>query len=90
MIHHKFSETLNILYVAFTYGLGIPVLFPIACISFMMQWLSERFMIARYYPLPPAMTNELLKSFIAFAEIAPIILVMNGYLMMTNAEIFGN
>jgi len=84
MIHQKFSETLNVLYVAFTYGLGIPILFPIACVAFIMYWFSERFMIARYYPLPPAMTNDLMKSFIAFAEGAPVLLLINGYWMISN------
>jgi len=33
IIHFKYSGILNIVYIAFMYGLGLPLLFPIAAAS---------------------------------------------------------
>ena len=90
MIHEKYSRTLVALYIAFTYGLGIPILFPIACLTFVLQWLCDRFMVARYYPVPPAMSNQLSQSFFAFVEFAPVIMIINGFWMLNNSLIFEN
>ncbi len=46
-IHYKYSSILNITFVTMMYGLGIPILFPIAAISFLTLYLVEKVMI--YY-----------------------------------------
>ena len=33
LMHYKYSTMLNVIFVTFVYGLGIPILFPIACLS---------------------------------------------------------
>ncbi len=33
LMHYKYSTLLNIVFVTFMYGLGMPILFPIACLS---------------------------------------------------------
>ena len=49
IIHYKYSGLLNVTYVTFMYGLGLPMLFPIAFISFFIFWLSERWQLAYHY-----------------------------------------
>lgn len=53
IIHFKFASVLNVTYVTMMYGLGLPLLFPIALLSYFVFWLVERFMIAYIYKLPP-------------------------------------
>lgn len=59
VIHFKYSGVLNIVYVAFMYGLGLPLLFPIAGISIFSQWANERYNIAYVFKLPPTLDEKL-------------------------------
>ena len=45
-IHFKWSDTLNVLYVTLMYGLGMPILFPIAAFSMINNWVAERITLA--------------------------------------------
>lgn len=48
-IHYKYSSILNITFVTMMYGVGIPVLFPIAALSMMMLYIVEKFMVYYVY-----------------------------------------
>ena len=43
VIHFKYSHVLNVTFVTMMYGLGMPVLFPIAAISYFIFWAVERY-----------------------------------------------
>jgi len=43
----KFSNVLNLVYIAMTYGVGIPVLFPVAIIALLINWGSERVLLIK-------------------------------------------
>ena len=40
---------LNITYVTMMYGLGLPILFPIAAFSYFVFWVTERYQMAYTY-----------------------------------------
>lgn len=42
LIHFKYSDMLNVCYITMMYGLGMPILFPLAAATLISQWLSER------------------------------------------------
>lgn len=44
----KYSNVLNIVFVTMLYGLGLPILFPIAVGNFINQYICERIMVAYY------------------------------------------
>jgi len=46
IIHFKYSNILNVTFVTMMYGVGIPILFPIACLNFSILWMLERYQIA--------------------------------------------
>lgn len=50
---------LNITYVTMMYGLGLPMLFPIAFLSYFVLWATERYQLAYTYQLPPAMDDKM-------------------------------
>lgn len=52
-MHYKYSALLTIIFVTFTYGYGIPVLFPIAAIAILILYLVEKSMLYYAYRLPP-------------------------------------
>ena len=43
LFHFKCAMLLNITYVTVFYGLGLPLLFPIALLSYFMFWAVERY-----------------------------------------------
>jgi hypothetical protein len=47
MIHYKYSSIINVTLIAFMFGAGIPILFPIAATSFAVLYVVEKLMI--YY-----------------------------------------
>ena len=42
IIHFKYSNILNVTYVTMLYGLGLPILFPIALLTYIIFYLVER------------------------------------------------
>jgi hypothetical protein len=53
MIHYKYSAVLNISFVTMMFGFGIPLLFPIAMLSFLLMFSLERVLLYYSYRLPP-------------------------------------
>ena len=81
---------MNIVYIAFFYGMGLPLLFPIAAASIFSQWVNERYNVAYVNKLPPTLDDKLTKNAINSLKWAPILLVFNSYWMLSNKQIFNN
>jgi hypothetical protein len=90
VIHFKNSNILNIVYMTMMYGVGMPLLFPVAAFNFMNQFLCERIIVAYTVPLPPALDDKLSNNMIALFLWSPLLLLFNGYWMLSNPEIFNN
>lgn len=90
VIHFKNSGILNIVYMTMMYGVGMPILFPVAAFNFMNQYLCERIIVAFTVPLPPALDDKLSKNMIALFAFSPLLMLFNGYWMLSNPEIFAN
>lgn len=56
-VHLKYSDSLNITFLAFLYGTGMPIMFPMAAIILFNQSFTERIILAYYSKLPPAMDD---------------------------------
>jgi hypothetical protein len=46
---------LNIVYVTMMFGLGLPILFPVAAVSLFFLEVTDRYDIAYSHKLPPTM-----------------------------------
>ena len=88
VIHFKYSQILNVTFVTMMYGLGMPILFPIAAVSYLIFWLVERYQVAYTYPMPPAMDDQMTKNALSLLSYSPILLLLNGYWMLSNKQIF--
>ena len=42
MIHFRYSTIMNIVFVTFMFGTAIPILYPIALLSFTVLYIMER------------------------------------------------
>lgn len=54
MIHFKYSGIMNITFITMMYGMGQPILFLIAAISFFILYTQERILVAYFYQMPPS------------------------------------
>lgn len=90
LIHFKYSDILVIVYVACLYGIGIPLLFPIAALALGITWINERIQTAYQVKQPPAMDDTMTKNAMGLLKIAPIMLLVNGYWMLSNRMIYSN
>ena len=58
-IHYKYSSILNITFVTFMYGFGMPILFPIAAVSLLVLYFVEKTLLFYAYRLPPMYDEHL-------------------------------
>lgn len=90
VIHFKYSGILNITFITMMYGVGMPILFPLAAFNFFNQWLCERIIVAYCCQQPPIMDDKLTKNCIEMMYFSPLFLLINGYWMLSNPQIFSN
>lgn len=58
-MHYKYSSIMTITFITFLYGFGIPILFPIACASFLVLYIVEKLLLFYGYRLPPMYDERL-------------------------------
>ncbi len=53
LMHYKYSTILNVCFVTFMYGFGLPILFPVAILAFLILYFVEKTMLYYSYRQPP-------------------------------------
>lgn len=89
-IHFKYSAVLNVACVTMMYGVGMPILFPVAAFNFLNQYICERIIVAYQVKKPPVLDDKLAKNAIQILYWSPVLLLFNGYWMLSNPQIFEN
>ncbi len=89
-MHYKYSSILTISYITFMYGFGMPVLFPIAMLSFLILYLVEKLMLFYSYVMPPMYDERLSNDVLSKLQFAPILYVIFGYWMASNMQLISN
>ena len=90
LIHFKYSGILNVTFVTLMYGIGQPVLFPIAVISYFILYSIERVLIAYFYQLPPTFDEKMTKNALSIIRWAALFYMFFGYWQLSNQSIFHN
>ena len=83
-MHFKYASIENTVFVTFMYGFGMPILFPIAALNFLILYLTERSMLFYAYRLPPMYDHRLSESVLNKLNFAPCLLLFFGYWMVSN------
>lgn len=83
-MHFKYSSILNITFVTFMFGLGLPLLFPYALLAMLILWLSETCLFYYSYRLPPMYDETLGNSVIQCMKSAPIFMMLFGYWFLSS------
>ena len=89
-IHYKYSSILNITFVTMMYGLGLPILFPVAAASFLTLYLMEKTMIYYAYRQPPMYDEKLNNNVLSILTYAPLLFLSFGYWMYSSQQLFQN
>jgi hypothetical protein len=83
-IHYRYSTILNIVFVTFTYGLALPILFPIAFLCMLNIYIAERVQLAYYFKQPPLYDDRLAKRALSQIQYAPAFMMAMGYWFLSN------
>ena len=89
-MHYKYSSLMTITFITFLYGFGIPVLFPIACFSFLVLYVVERMLLFYGYRLPPMYDERLSEDVLNKLQFAPVLYLAFGYWMASNNQLLSN
>lgn len=66
------------------YGAGLPILFPIAALSYFIFYCAERYGLAYTYEMPPSMNDQLSKYTLRMMSFSPLLFLLNGFWMYSN------
>lgn len=88
-IHYKYSSILNITFVTMMYGLGLPILFPVAAFALLTLYCMEKLMLHYAYREPPMYDERLNKNALAILTWAPLLFLSFGYWMLSSKQLFG-
>ena len=58
-LHFKYSAIMNSIFITFSFGLVIPILFPITLFTLVNFYITERYSFAYVYRKPPMFGNRL-------------------------------
>jgi len=89
-LHYKYSAILKITFTTMMFGVGMPILFPIALFSLIVFRLTEMYQIYYMCREPPKYDKVLNNSVIKTLRFAPFFLLFNGYWMLSNKQLISN
>ena len=89
-MHFKYSSILTIVYITMMYGFGMPVLFPIAMLSFLVLYITEKIMFFYGYVSPPMYDERLSNDVLTKLQFAPLLYIIFGYWMASNQQLLSN
>jgi hypothetical protein len=69
------------------FGVGMPLLFPIAAVSLLVMYISEKFMLYYVNKRPPAYDSSLHDLLLVNIEKANLLLLVFGYWMLSNPKL---
>jgi hypothetical protein len=78
-LHLQYSLIFVSVFVCFTYGLALPILFPITLNLLINQYISERILFAYFYRKPPIFGIKMNEGALATLRLAPIFMLTFGY-----------
>lgn len=90
ILHYKFSALLHNVYVAFTFGIFVPILIPIMFVAIFNQYVTEKLQLAYICKQPPQLDENLTREAIMLLKYAPLFMLSFGYWALSNRQYFFN
>ena len=89
-MHFRYSSILVQVYVAFMYGLMLPIMWPIALVGIFNMFVVERLTLAYYFRQPPMYDASLNQRAIDLLQRAPFAMFFLSYWAFGNRQSFFN
>lgn len=89
-MHYKYSTVMNICFVTMMFGFGLPILFPIATLSFAVLYFLEKTLLIYVYRMPPMYDERLSQSVLDKLRWAPVFFLAFGYWMASSEQLISN
>ena len=91
ILHHRYAHLISTVFVAFTHGIALPILFPLTCFSIANQYYTEQLLYIYYYRKPPVnLCNKTNIKALRYLGYAPFLMIIFGYWQLGNRQIFYN
>ncbi len=84
---YKYANLLTVLFVTMLYGSGIPILYPISVIFFLVTYWSDKLLIFNYYRKPELLDESLALKTLGWFKYALVLHVIGGVYMYSNSNI---
>lgn len=84
MIHFRYSTIMNTVFVCLMYGTALPILYPIALMSFVILYILERLLVFYYYKQPPVFDEKMTMNSISMMLWAPFFYMAFSYWFLGN------
>ena len=82
--HIRYAFLFNSIFVCFTYGLALPILFPITLFTMINMYISEKYLFAYYYRKPPMFGAGMNSGALKLLYYAPYFMIFFGYWQLGN------
>lgn len=79
---------MNQVFVVFTYGISMPILFPCLTASLINMYICERLQFAFLYRKPPLFDNSLNDLALKCLQFGPVLMFLSGFWQLGNRQIF--
>ena len=89
-VNERYANVQMIVFVSMTYGVSMPVLFPLCFIFLLVNYIMERLMVIYFYRKPPMLDDELNNRALQMMKWAALLFALNGYWVFSNRQIFSN
>lgn len=89
-MHLRQAGVMRDVWTAFTHGLAVPTLFPIAMLSILNNYIVEKLCFAYYYKKPPMYDNKFNMRVVTILKLAPLTMLVNAYWLLGNRQMFFN
>ena len=83
-VHYRLAYIINIVFIAFLYGPGMPVLFLIALAGLIQNYISERLRMAYSYTKPPMYDSRLSQNTLRALSYAPFLYAISAAWLFSN------
>ena len=89
-MYYKYSTMLNVTFVTFMYGFGLPLLFPVAALCMIVLYFVEKTSLYYNYRTPPMYDQKLSEMVFGIMQAAPIFYCAFGYWMCSSKQLLSN
>ena len=81
---------MNIVWITFLFGAGMPILFLIALAGLIFTYISERLRMAYSYQKPPMYDSRLTQHTLNYLRMAPYFYAVYAAWLFSNQQVFRN